>query len=370
MRAPVAAGHHLPLWRLDTRTGNVQERLAAADDRGVTQPPSDQPPYGAPPQPYGTPQPYAAPAQPYGAPPQGHAAPAGPYGAPAQPFPPGVQAYVGTPPGQQPAPGFAPPAGPPPAQPPIPAGPGGVVQHNAYDRPPVPRGQVLPSGRSKRPSGWNAPGFGLLALALTVVGIVLWPQLRARQTEAQVRPLVAALAQRDAGARCPRYITSVLTNVGSVSLDENGRIADRTDLTGPVCDGLRHFYGDGGKAELACLTSGKSCPRSALVSIVSLSVVVHESMHLRGQLDEGRAECESIGESQTLSTTLGIPLEQARMISWLHWAGMNPNTPPQYRIGPGDCDFVAALEREPPGTPESRAALAQAVNRTWTDLAS
>lgn len=327
---------------------------------------AQQPGYGAPPQPYGqhpAPQYGAPPQQPYGAPAYG-APPQQPYGQPQPPsyaapppgFAPDIQAFLGTPPGQ---------AAPP-------TGPGGVVQHGAYDRAPqVPRGSVLPSSKPpKRPSGWNGPAFGLLAIALILVGIILWPQARARKTEAAVKPLVAALAQRDATARCPRYITSVLTNVGSVSLDETGRIADRTDLTGPVCDGLRHFYADGGKAELACLTSGASCPESALVSVVALSVVVHESMHLRGQLDEGRAECESIGESTTLSTTLGIPLDQAQMISWLHYAGMNPNTPPQYQIGPDDCQFVAELEASPPGTPEQREALAKAVNRTWMELAS
>lgn len=309
----------------------------------MTQPPSpDQPPYGAPPQPYGAaPQPYAAPAQPYGAPPQ-------PYG-------------YGQPP--------AAPYGQPPAAPP--AGYGDVVPHAAYERAEVPRGSVLPSNRPpKRPSGWNGPAFGLVALGLILVGLIVWPQLRARKTEAAVRPLVGALSQRAASARCPRYITSVLTNVGSVSLDDSGRIADRTDLTGPVCDGLRHFYAPGGKQELSCLSTGSQCPRDALVSVVALSVVVHESMHLRGQLDEGRAECESIGESETLSRSLGLPLAQARMISWLHYAGMNPNTPPRYQISPADCRFVAELEADPPGTPEARDALAKAVNRTWAQLAS
>lgn len=361
----------------------------------MTQSPSpDQPPYGTPPQPpYGAPAPHAPqapqvygaqPQQPYGppqadgAPPQpayGPPAPYGtqpqqPYGTPPQPHDPGMQAYVGTPPGYG-----APPAGseqPPGAVPPTaPAGPGGVVAHHAYDRAEVPRGTVLPSSRPpRRASGWNAPAFGLLALGLALVGLIVWPQLRARKTEAAVKPLVGALSQRAATARCPRYLTSVLTNVGSVSLDDTGRIADRTDLTGPVCDGLRHFYSPGGKQELSCLTSGSSCSHDALVSVVALSVVVHESMHLRGQLDEGRAECESIGESQTLARSLGIPLDQARMISWLHYAGMNPNTPPQYQISPADCRFVAELEAAPPSTPQARDALAKAVNRTWTQLAS
>lgn len=345
-------------------SSNVQERVGAVDDRGVTQPPSpDQPqpgtppqPHGQPPQPYGaSPQAYGQPPQAYGAPPQAYGQqPPQPYGQPPQaygqqspqPQAPGAQAYVGTP-------------------------PGGIVSHNAYDQAQVPRGSVLPSGRPpKRPSGWNAPGIGLLALVLMLVGVIVWPQVRARKTEAAVKPLVGALAQRDASARCPRYITSVLTNVGSVGLDETGQIADRTDLTGPVCDGLRHFYGPGGKTELSCLTSGSTCPRDALVSVVALSVVVHESMHLRGQLDEGRAECESIGESQTLARSLGIPLDQARMISWLHYAGMNPNTPPRYQIGPDDCQYVAELKANPPGTAEARATLADDVNRTWTELAS
>jgi hypothetical protein len=203
-----------------------------------------------------------------------------------------------------------------------------------------------------------------------VLAIIVWPQVRARRTEAAVRPLVHGLSRRDAGARCPRYITSVITNVGSVSLDKHGQIADRTDLTGPVCDGLRHLYATGGIRELGCLTTPNGCGPDAQRSVVALSVVVHESMHLRGQLDEARAECESIGESQTLATTLGAPIAQARMISWLHYAAMNPYTPDEYHIDASNCQFVAELEANPPGAAAARAVLEAQISATWSELAS
>lgn len=199
---------------------------------------------------------------------------------------------------------------------------------------------------------------------------MLWPQLRARETERQVRPLVQALAQRDAGARCPRYLTAVLTSVGSVSFDETGRIADHTELTGPVCDGLRHLYSAKGRAELSCLTTTGVCTPETQRAIVALSVVVHESMHLRGQFDEALTECESLGESGTVSRVLGIPLEQARMISYLHYKALNPNTPPEYRITAGTCANAAALDAAPPGAPGTREALTAQIALAWRDVAS
>ncbi len=202
------------------------------------------------------------------------------------------------------------------------------------------------------------------------MAVLVWPQFRARKTEKAVRPLVVALAHRQAGARCPRYITAVLTNVGSVQLDSKGNIADRTDLTGPVCDGLRHLYASGGVAELSCLTTGGNCSEDARRSVVAISVVAHESMHLRGQLDEGKAECESVGESAAIAKTLGLTPEEARMISWLHYAAMNPYTPPQYNISPENCANAADLEANPPGTQGARATLRAQISATWNDLAS
>lgn len=294
------------------------------------------PPYGAPPM---QPSPYGAPPQPYGAPP----GPPQPYAAPYQ--------Y------QQPGPPqFSPPYGSP------------VEQASALREPP---GLPPAHDPSDRPSAWNAHAYGIVAIVLVLIGVlVVWPQLRARKVEASVRPMVQALSRRDAGARCPRYITAVLTDVGSVRLDGNGRIADHTDLTGPVCDGLRHLYAPGGRQELACLTTGGLCSDDARRSVVAISVVAHESMHLGGQLNEGGAECDSIGQSQVIATSLGIPLDEARMISWLHWTAMNPNTPPRYHVTPENCKNAADLAASPPGDPGERESLRAQIAATWVDLAT
>lgn len=341
----------------------AQERAAAADDVRVTQPPSphDPPaPYGAPP---GSAPPPAPPASP---------APPGAFGLPAGYVPPPRQtSYLEQPPAA------APPLDYPPAAPFDPTAPGAydpAAAAAAWAEPSDPAGAGGPDDPDaprKRASAWNGPAFGMLAIVAVLLGVfVVWPQARARIAERKVHPLVQALAHRDAGARCPRYITAVFTNVGSVRLDERGRIADRTDLTGPICDGLRHFYSGGGTRELSCLTSGSTCSEGALRSVVVLSVVAHESMHLRGQLNEGGAECDSIGESQTLSTTLGLSLQQARMISYLHWAAMNPYTPPQYRVLPSNCQAAADLVNDPPGEAGAREALTAQVAATWMDLAT
>lgn len=250
----------------------------------------------------------------------------------------------------------------------------GAVSHEVYagaQRPGEPPAGGLPPlapPPSSPPSAWNAPAFGLLAIFLVALGALVWPQYRARAVEAKVKPMVQALSQRNAGARCPRYITAIFTNVGSVSLDANGNPADRTDLTGPICDALRHLYTDEGRAELKCLVTDGRCPESARRSVIALSVVAHEAMHLRGILDEAAAECSSIGEGQRSGELVGLSAEQGRMIGYLHLMALNPSTPPEYTVSPADCDAARDLLANPPGTESQRTLLVTLTEQTWTML--
>lgn len=227
-----------------------------------------------------------------------------------------------------------------------------------------------PSPR-KRPSGWNLYSFILVGLALAVVVALVWPQLRARAIERDAKPLVTALSARDASVYCPRYLTAVIGFVGAVSLDEEGGPANSTQLTGPTCNALRHLYSAGGRTELACLdTAPASCSDDAVRSVVALSVVTHESMHIKGQLDEAGAECDSLGQGPVLAQTLGLRPAQGAVISWLHYSAMNPSTPPQYRVNPQAC---APLQQLVPQVPTESPEMKQLVTRTaamWSEMAS
>jgi hypothetical protein len=220
----------------------------------------------------------------------------------------------------------------------------------------------------ERPSGWNAPALGMLAIFLVALAALLWPQYRARVIEAKAKPLVAGLSGRDAGARCPRYITAIFTNVGSVRFDSSGNISDHTDLTGPVCDGLRRFYTPEGKAEMDCLITDGNCSPGARLSVVALSVVAHESMHLAGEQDEAQAECRSIAAGVKTAQLVGLTPAHGRMISWAHYAAMNPNTPDEYSLTLQNCPWLAGLENDPPGTEASRSTVTAAVQNTWLTL--
>lgn len=249
--------------------------------------------------------------------------------------------------------------------------PGGV-QHNLYAQPaggeaPPP---WAPSPR-KRPSGWNRYSFIMLALVLGVVVALVWPQIRARQIEGKVKPLVTALSARDASVYCPRYLTAVIGFVGAVSLDDEGGPANTTQLTGHTCNALKHLYTPAGRAELECLdTAPGTCSEGALRSVVALSVVTHESMHIKGQLNEGGAECDSLAQGPVIAQTLGIRPAQAAVISWLHYAGMNPFTPPQYRVTAGNCPALQGLVPQVASeTPEMQQLVAQTA-AMWQKMAS
>ncbi len=341
----------------------------AADDEGVSQPP--------PPRDDHSPVPWSPPPTDFNA-------------AAAPPWPPEAsQAWHASPPSQPQGPPASQPQGQPASQaPPLPLADRvpGAVAHDVYAHagaswPPTtppdpsqfgpmsgPPHLIPPPPPPDRPSGWNGPAFGMLAIFLLALTALLWPQYRARMTERKVGPLVAGLSQRNAGARCPRYITAIFTNVGSVSLDASGEINDYTDLTGPICDGLRRLYTPEGKAEMQCLLTDGRCPPSAVKSVVALSVVAHESMHLRGILDEAAAECTSIGEGIRTGELAGLTAEQGRMIAWAHYAALNPNTPEQYNVTPQNCPAVAELQQNPPGNEASRDQLARLAQQTWVTL--
>lgn len=253
----------------------------------------------------------------------------------------------------------------------------GAVPHEVYEGQPPPREarldvNGLPPLAPPPPSdasAWNAPAYGLLALFLLALAALLYPQYRARATEHKINPLIAGLSTKPADtARCPRYITAIFTNVGSVRLDANGAPSDHTDLTGPICDAMRHFYTDAGKAEMGCLLTDGRCPDSALASVVALSTIAHESMHLKGILDEAQAECASIGSGDALAQFTGLSAEQGRMISYLHLMAMNPNTPERYNLSIDNCPSAAPLVHQPPGNEAARAVLEPAVAHTWLTL--
>lgn len=231
-------------------------------------------------------------------------------------------------------------------------------------------GGGLPPGR--RPSGLNGPGIVLICLALLAAGLVLWPQVRARAIESRAKPLISGLAGRDAGARCPRYLTSMFGGrAGSVSLDHEGNIADRTDLTKPICDGLKRALSKEGREELSCLTEPRGfCTPEARKSVVALMVTTHEAMHLRGILDEAKAECAAITYAPKAAELAMLTPGQGRVMAWVHWKALNANTPGQYRVNEASCPAAAALVAAPPGTPDQLTMLEMTTSVTWMAVTS
>lgn len=255
----------------------------------------------------------------------------------------------------------------------------GAVAHNVYAGqsddsggppaiPPPEPGQSS-GGEPKRPSGLNGPGLVLIALAVLAAALVIWPQVRARAIEKRAKPLITGLAGRDAGARCPRYLTSMFGRAGSVSLDGEGNIADHTDLTAPICDGLKRALSKGGREELACLTDGTGrCSPEARQSVIALMVTTHEAMHLRGILNEAAAECAAITYAPKAAELAFLTPEQGRVMGWIHWRGLNTNTPEQYRVSEHSCKAVAELAADPPGEPQHLQMLEATTSITWMAL--
>jgi hypothetical protein len=221
---------------------------------------------------------------------------------------------------------------------------------------------------TRRPSGLNIYGIGLIALLGTVVLLLIIPQWRARALENRAKPLVSALAGKPASIHCPRYLTAVVMQVGSVSMDSSGKLSSQTQLTGPICDGLRTILNKGNLGQFACLTTTGDCSFAARRAIIGLIVLDHESQHIRGILNEEGAECASVGNDTHAAQLVGLSATQGRVIAYLHLMALNPSTPEQYRIA--NCPAADELRATPPSSPAALAHLTAATAATWAKLSS
>lgn len=131
--------------------------------------------------------------------------------------------------------------------------------------------------------------------------------------ERQLGAVATQLAGRPVGVRCQslwRDLLSIRSDLGEVRTDASGRLADETDLRRTTCQRLGTLVDDR-LAQLDCLVSVDwSRPDRADPCIVRVGrlahlvgTLAHESMHLRGYLDEAVAQCYAV-QSEALAAVL------------------------------------------------------------------
>jgi hypothetical protein len=107
------------------------------------------------------------------------------------------------------------------------------------------------------------------------------------------------------------------------------RPADFARLRPDVCSALVHFAREPGGA-YACVSAGVCDPRF-LRSADALTVLAHESGHLRGLRDEAVVQCYAVQAVPTVARVFGASTQDGRAIAALEYAVTFPRMPPAYR---------------------------------------
>jgi hypothetical protein len=158
-------------------------------------------------------------------------------------------------------------------------------------------------------------------LALLVVPFVLfsgWQILRRERTERGLALVASQVAQREVGVSCPGFWTrlvEITPNAGWVGFDENGRPADKTQLSARTCSSLEKLRQDG-PPRVGCLLDARvPCPRSTLEIVEGMVVLAHESWHLRGVFDEARTQCDAVQTVEAVARSFGFAPAEAALVA-------------------------------------------------------
>jgi hypothetical protein len=185
----------------------------------------------------------------------------------------------------------------------------------------------------------------LLLLVAALLAPLLWGWgERARRVETERRAGLAAslVAGREVQVRCPGVLRRRLVagvNHGSVQFGADGRPADHTDLAGEPCAGLRRLVEHGPRLDLACLRLD-ACGRADTRVALGVAVLAHESVHLRGVIDEAATECEAIKRAPVVAAALGASAAAGRDIQDWQFSVAGDRLPERYRSS-ADCRVAA-----------------------------
>jgi hypothetical protein len=187
------------------------------------------------------------------------------------------------------------------------------------------------------------------AVFLLAVSAWAWTRHERIAGEKEIAIVASELAGRPVQVNCQGFWSELLdiTNRSGEVQFTDGRPADDTYLTRRVCRRLEEFRA----AELDCLTR----PGAALVTAdecagrvrplaEALTTLTHESMHLRGWIDEAQTQCYAIqGVGWVVVRLGGTPEQGVALGSFV--LEQQPLLPSAYRSG--ECRAGGALDLVP-----------------------
>jgi hypothetical protein len=160
----------------------------------------------------------------------------------------------------------------------------------------------------------------LVAVVLVVIAAAwLWTHHERTANEHALAAVAEPLAGRPVGVKCQGFFSALLDvsgRAGDVQFP-SGRPPDHMSLTRGVCRTLEGFRKSSSHHVLDCLLAvdwsrwsidsdfESPCSRRAMGTAEAINTLAHESMHLRGFLDEAQAQCYAIQEDAWTVMRLG-----------------------------------------------------------------
>lgn len=155
-----------------------------------------------------------------------------------------------------------------------------------------------------------------LVLLVPLLLFSAWQFARREENENRLALVASAVALRDVDVSCPGFWTrlvEITPNAGWVDFDEHGRPSDRTSLSASTCRSLERVW-RGKQRSFGCVLAG-GCDERTVRSLYGIVTLAHESWHLRGVVDEARAQCYAVQTTEHVARALGVPAREAHMIA-------------------------------------------------------
>jgi hypothetical protein len=173
----------------------------------------------------------------------------------------------------------------------------------------------------------------LLAGGLVLCVLGIRGHVRRVEVERRAADVASAIAGHRVKVHCPgpirRHAFYEITE-GRVRFSADGVPDPETNLSGDACAGLRRVLDRGAGLNLECLYW--RCSQADTQAAMGLIVLTHESVHMRGVIDEGLTECEAERRVATTAVALGLTPQSAQSVA--HWARTDyaELLPEQYRL--------------------------------------
>jgi hypothetical protein len=161
--------------------------------------------------------------------------------------------------------------------------------------------------------------------------------------ERRLGDVAALVARRPVQVRCEDFSEGTPVELGGVVQFNGKQPAEFARIRPDVCTALLRFIRSP-RAAYACVDS-RTCDVAVAVSARALTVLAHESVHLRVVKNEAVTQCYAMQSVAQVARAFGASAEDGRALAALEYADDYPHMPPAYRSP--DCHPGGSLDLTP-----------------------